>query len=111
MWEVPGLGGAREGEHCGFGAAHYQAIKVLGLQVDGSHHVHSHQALLREVLLLRPNHELAGGLGRFWILRKGVDTEKALCVLGKEGVDSLVWQCWPGSESLREVPLAPVQGE
>lgn len=61
-------------------AAHYQAIVVLGLQVDCSYHVHPHQALLREVLFVRPNQELAGGLGGSWVLRKGVDTEKALRV-------------------------------
>lgn len=61
-------------------AAPYQAIVVLGLQVDCSYHVHPHQALLREVFFMRPNQELAGGLGGFWVLRKGVDTEKALCV-------------------------------
>lgn len=88
-WEAPGLGRPRDNEHHGLGAAHYQAIGILGLQVDGSDHVHPHQALLREVLFFTPNQELAGGLGDFWILRKGVDTEKALCVLGREGVGSV----------------------
>lgn len=68
-------------------AARYQAIVVLGLQVDCSYHVHPHQALLREVLFMRPNEELAGGLGGSWVLRKGVDAEKALCVFWGD-------ECW-----------------
>lgn len=70
------------------GAAHYQAIGILGLQVDGSDHVYAHQALLREVLFLAPNQELARGLGGFWILRKGVDSEKALRIGGREDAGS-----------------------
>lgn len=78
--EAPGLGGARDNGRCRSGAARYQAIVVLGLQVDCSYHVHPYQALLREVVFLRPKLELAGGLGGFRVLRKGVDTEEALCV-------------------------------
>lgn len=52
--EVPWLGGARENGRCRSGAARYQAIVVLGLQVDCSYHVHPYQALLREVVFLSP---------------------------------------------------------
>lgn len=83
MRGVPGLGGWGR-RALQFRAARYQAVGVLGLQVGCSHHVHPHQALLREVLFLRPRQELARGLGGVWILRKGVDTELALCV------------CWGG---------------
>lgn len=66
------------GHLCGAGTVLYQAIVVLGLQVDGSYHVHPHQAWLGEVLSLWPSQELEWGLRGVWILRKGVDTEEAL---------------------------------
>ena len=78
------------------GGAGYQAIEVLGLQVEGSHHVHPNQALLGEVLFLRPKRELARGLGSFRVLRKGVDAELALCVCqgGKVLAASLAAAAW-----------------
>lgn len=83
---MPGLDGAREDGRCGSGAACYQAIVVLGLQVDCLYHVHPYQALLREVVFLRLKQELAGRLGGFRVLRKRVDTEEALCVYEYVGV-------------------------
>jgi hypothetical protein len=59
--------------------------------VDGSYHIHPHQALLREVLFLRPNQELARRLRSFWVLRKRVDAEEAL--EGGESVGGPAWQC------------------
>lgn len=79
-WGVGILGlSSLRGSRVGLGGpALYQAIVVLGLQVDGSNHVHPHQAQLGEVFSLRPSQELAWGLGGFWILRKGVDAEETL---------------------------------
>ena len=92
------------------GGAGYQAIEVLGLQVEGSHDVHPHQALLGEVLFLRPKRELARGLGRFRVLRKGVDAELALCVCqgGKVLAASLAAAAWL-CKSLQEGPRVPGQ--
>lgn len=87
------------------GGSHYQAIVILGLQVDCSYHVHPYQALLREVLFLRPKQELAGGLGRFRVLRKWVDAEKTLCACQDVGVSS--WLC----RALQEVPWSKLGRE
>lgn len=94
----------------GGGEAGYQAVDVLGLQVGGSHNVHPHHALLREVLFLRPKRELARGLGSFRVLRKGVDAELALCVCqgGKVLAASLAAAAWL-CNSLQEGPRVPSQ--
>lgn len=84
-WEVPGLDRATP----------YQAIVVLGLQIDGSYYVYPHQALLREILSVGPNQELARGLGSLWILRKGVDPEKALWDEGVLGTQPSRKDSWP----------------
>lgn len=120
LWEVCSLGISLRGSgmlgcrvRCQGGEggdAGYQAVDVLGLQVEGSHNVHPHHALLREVLFLRPKRELARGLGSFRVLRKGVDAELALCMCqgGKVLAASLAAAAWLLTPS-RRGPGSPVR--
>lgn len=99
------------------GAAHYQAIGVLGLQVDGTHHIHPHHALLRKVRSLWPNQELPGWPGGFWILGEGVDAEQTLCVCwrgevlaAQPGSTGLALQSPPGGTPGRSSAESGVSG-